>query len=89
MVHSRGYEFVSGFEFHQGFVVSVTFQDGRSRVVDLKPYLRGSIFEPIRDSRERFHELFLDGGVLSWPNGADIAPETLYLGLPPPPIPTR
>jgi len=85
MNQGLGYEYSTGFEFRMGFFVSVTFEDGSRRDVDLKRYLRGPIFEPIRASRARFRELFLDGGVLSWPNGADIAPETIFLGLPPPP----
>jgi hypothetical protein len=89
MIRDLGYQHATGFAFRNGFVVSVTFEDGSRRDIDLKPYLRGPIFEPIRKSPARFRELFLDSGVLSWPNGADIAPETIYLNLPPPPMPAR
>lgn len=87
MIKGRDYQFATGFEFRKGFVVSVTFEDGSRRDFDLKRYLLGPIFEPFRNSPARFRELFLDKGVLSWPNGADIAPETLYLDLPPVPLP--
>ena len=84
MIRNRTFQFVTDFEFRRDFIVSVTFEDGTRRDIDLKRYLRGPIFEPLRKSRAKFRELFLNDGVLSWPNGADIAPETIYLDLPPP-----
>jgi hypothetical protein len=55
----------------------VTFNDGRSGTVDFARWLEGPVFEPLRDT-EYFKRFFLDGGTVSWPNGADVAPETLY-----------
>ena len=53
------------------------FSDGAEGEVDLGPELSGEVFEPLKDE-EYFQRFFLDGGTVTWPNGADIAPETLY-----------
>jgi uncharacterized protein DUF2442 len=62
------------------FRVRVRFEDGLSAEVDLSHLTDyGGVFEPLRD-REQFRRLRADGegGTIVWPNGADIAPETLY-----------
>lgn len=52
------------------------FSDGDERMVDFSPWLRGPVFQPLHATRE-FKKFFLSGGTVCWPNGADIAPETL------------
>lgn len=56
----------------------LTFNDGTSKTVDLEGHLRGPIFEPLKDPAY-FARGALDPvcGTVVWPNGADIAPETL------------
>ncbi|MBI2156290.1 MAG: DUF2442 domain-containing protein, partial [Candidatus Rokubacteria bacterium] len=44
---------------------------------DFQPWLQGPIFEPLREVAY-FREFFVAGSTVCWPNGADIAPETLY-----------
>jgi hypothetical protein len=70
-------------EVKSGRVVDLTFEDGKRRVIDLEPYLHGPVFDEIRTSDDRFREVRIRDGTIAWPNEADIAPETLYLGLPP------
>ena len=62
-----------------GFVVWLRFRDGTEGKVDLWPELVGPIFEPLRDLQS-FRQFQIDSRfhTLVWPNGADIAPETLY-----------
>jgi hypothetical protein len=57
--------------------IELVFQDGVQAIVDFTQWLDGPVFEPLRD-REYFKRFFIDGGTVAWPNGADIAPETLY-----------
>ena len=52
-------------------------QDGTQASVDFEPWLTGPVFEPLKDAAY-FRKFFVDGGTVVWPNGADIAPETLY-----------
>ena len=68
-----------------GFTVRLGFTDGSSKEVDLEMYLRGPVFEPIRSDPDVFRSVSVDhrAGTIVWPNGADIDPDVLYLGLTP------
>ena len=60
-----------------GHRVLVRFNDGTEAPLSFRKWLRGPVFEPLRDV-DQFRRFFVDGGTVSWPSGADIAPETLY-----------
>ena len=64
-------------EYRGGYMIHVVFGDGVERTVDFLPWLEGPIFEPLKDTTY-FQRFFLEAGTVTWPNGADIAPETLY-----------
>ena len=55
------------------------FDDGSCKTVDVSPLLDGPVFEPLRDPKY-FARLVVDSvsKTLTWPNGADFAPEALY-----------
>ena len=57
--------------------IHLSFNDGTSRTVDFSDWLHGPVFEPLKDPTY-FARFFIDGGTVAWPNGADIAPETLH-----------
>jgi len=59
------------------YKIRVTFDNGEERVADLANKLDRGIFLPLQD-KKYFKKFFVDGWTISWPNGADIAPETLY-----------
>jgi len=57
--------------------IRLVFNDGAEGILNFRPWLKGPVFEPLTDL-DYFRRFFLDGGTVAWPNGADIAPETLY-----------
>jgi hypothetical protein len=64
------------------YQVWLQFADGTAGTVDLSEELSGPIFEPLKDLDEfqkvRVHP---ELETLSWPNGADFAPEFLYKAI--------
>jgi hypothetical protein len=69
--------YVTKAEYRGGYRIRVTFDDESQKTIDFRRYLRGSVFEPLKDVKY-FQRFFLDGWTVAWPNGADIAPEELY-----------
>lgn len=63
-----------------GFTVRLTFDDGSVRVVDLKPLLRGPVFEELLNNPELFEQVFVDAeiGTIAWPNGGDMDADVLH-----------
>ena len=64
-------------EYRGGFRIHLSFNDDSEATVDFQQWFNGPVFEPLKD-QAFFRGFFLDGGTVAWPNGADIAPETLY-----------
>jgi len=64
-------------QYDGGFRIHLTFNDNAEGVVDFQDWLEGPVFEPLKN-QSYFERFFVDGGTVTWPNGADIAPETLY-----------
>lgn len=65
-------KYVSDYKIH------VVFNNGEERIADFSKWGVGrGVYKPLKD-KKYFKTFFLDGWTISWPNGADIAPETLY-----------
>ncbi len=60
------------------YKIRLTFDNGEQKIADLGEKLGRGVFKPLQD-KKYFKKFFVDGWTISWPNGADIAPETLYL----------
>lgn len=64
-------------EYRGRYSINLKFNDGVEQTIDFEQWLEGPVFEPLKNV-SYFQEFFLDGGTVAWPNGADIAPETLH-----------
>lgn len=64
-------------EYVEEHKIKLVFNDGTAGTVDFAGWLEGPVFEPLRDL-EYFQRFFIEAGTVTWPNGADIAPETLH-----------
>ena len=60
-----------------GYRIELLFNTGFRKTVDFSHWLKGPVFEPL-GKRAEFRKFFIAGGSVCWPNGADIAPGTLF-----------
>jgi uncharacterized protein DUF2442 len=61
----------------RGFTLRLRFGDGTEGEINLRDELDGEVFQPLRDlAFFKSFRVALD--TVTWPNGADFAPEFLY-----------
>jgi hypothetical protein len=62
-----------------GYRIRLTFTDGKTRTVNLESILTGKVFSQLKDIRKsRQFRVDKTLGTIVWPNGADLAPYSLY-----------
>ncbi|MBF0167500.1 MAG: DUF2442 domain-containing protein [Alphaproteobacteria bacterium] len=62
----------------ENFSLLLTFDNGEHRVFSVAPYLDKGIFSELRDAAY-FRSVRAESGFVSWPQGQDFSPDTLYL----------
>ena len=71
---------ITGVEPKERFKLLLEFNTGEQKLVDIEQYLRGPVFQPVREDPGYFNRVKVDDelGTVVWPNGADIDPDVLY-----------
>ena len=66
-------------EYVRGHTIHVKFADGTEGDIDLEAEIWGEVFEPLKDQNV-FRNFCLNKelNTITWPSGADFAPEFLY-----------
>ena len=68
-----------GAEYLGEYRIFLTFEDGKTGVIDPRDELWGEVFEPPRDvGLFRCFRFDAELDTIAWPTGADLAPEYLY-----------
>lgn len=69
---------VTQVKYIKDYSLWLEFDDGTKGYIDLSQYLNGVIFKPLQDI-QFFKQVVLDKELetITWPNGADFAPEFL------------
>jgi len=68
----------------EGFRLRLTLTDGSIVERDITDLLMGPMFETIRKDAVAFRQVKVESGTVVWPNGADLCPDVLIWGGPPP-----
>lgn len=62
-----------------GTVLRLSFNNGKSRLVDVRPLMIGPVYDEVF-LKDMFDSVSVDpeAGTIVWPNGADLPPDRLY-----------
>lgn len=61
------------------FHLILEFNQGEHRIVDIRPFIRGPVFEPLKNV-DFFNQVKVDreSGTIVWPGEIDLDPDVLY-----------
>lgn len=58
--------------------LSITFDNGETKLFDVSPYLRKGVFKELTD-QDYFRRVSVKFDSIVWPNEQDFSPDTLYI----------
>ena len=61
----------------EDYNLELTFDNGETRIFDVKPYIKGSWFGQLKDIAV-FNTVKANGYSVEWKNGQDLCPDDLY-----------
>jgi len=61
----------------EGYILSVTFDNGESGLLDMTPYLDFGVFKKIKDPN-MFKTVHVAFDTIAWESGADLDPAFVY-----------
>ena len=66
-------------EYLRDYTIRIKFADGVEGDIDMRDELWGEVFEPLKDvTLFRAFRMDKELNTITWPTGADLAPEFLY-----------
>jgi hypothetical protein len=65
-------------EYLSDYTMRLEFNDGKIKIIDFLPLLKGKLFEPLKD-KDKFIRFGLTHWTIEWYNGAELSPEFLYM----------
>lgn len=63
---------------HDDYVLSIEFNNGELKNLDMKPYLDFGVFKRLKDLNN-FTQVRVSFDTVEWPAGVDLDPEFVYL----------
>ncbi len=69
---------VKSVEATKDYILEIIFSNNEKKRFDIKPYLNFGLFNELRDPA-LFNTAKAQLGTVTWQNGLDICPDTLYL----------
>lgn len=63
---------------NEDYMLSITFENGETKIFDMSPYLDFGVFVELRD-KNYFKQVKTFMGSIAWPHGQDVCPDTLYI----------